>query len=91
MRGARIVKNLEREWNILVSGITVTVGRVPPPPRDGAPPVDRPLGSVPAEEVHAALDVVAEKVDRGDVAESLARLMAVYRKRFPGKTGGHSR
>jgi hypothetical protein len=91
MRGARIVKNLEREWHILVSGITVSVGRVPPPPRGGALPEDRPLGSVPAEEVHAALDVVAEKVERDDVAESLARLMAVYRKRFPGRTGGAPR
>jgi hypothetical protein len=86
MRGTRIVKALQKEWNLLVSGITVSVGRVPPPPREGTLPEDRPLGSVPAEEVEAALGVVAEKVERDDVAESLARLMAVYRKRFPGRT-----
>lgn len=86
MRGGRIVGNLRKEWDIDVSGITVSVGRVPPPPREDTSSGKRPLVSAPVEEVHAALGSIAEKVERGDVAESLARLMAVYRKRFPGRS-----
>jgi hypothetical protein len=85
MRGGDITTAVREGWGLDVSGVRVQVGKVrrkqpDRKPKKGAGPV-----TPERTEVDACLDRVKHVVSRDDVAENLARLMVLYRKRFGGK------
>jgi len=90
MRGGDIASSVKEKWNLEVTGVSARVGK--------------PLGRVTTEkkaptreplrpdtgEVAACLEKVRPAVGRDDVASDLARLMALYKKKF-GSEGGPAR
>jgi len=86
MRGGDIASRIKKGWDLEVSGVTVKVGR----PRRRSPERRSPKKGalkIEPEEVESCLEKVRPVIPRDDVASDLARLMAVYKKRF-GSTGG---
>lgn len=86
MRGGDITAAVRDGWGLDVSGVRVQMGRLHRKRPDRKP--GKGSGTVIPEssEVDACLDRIRPVVPRDDVAEDLARLMALYRKRFGGKS-----
>ncbi|GEM_PF-291902 len=86
MRGGDIASRISRGWGLDVSGVSVKVGRTRRRSPEKRSPKREALKIGP-EEVKSCLEKVRPVIPRDDVASDLARLMALYKKRF-GSTGG---
>lgn len=81
MRGASIVRTLSR-YGLEVTGVQVRVGEVRRrAPKGRTQPAQR-SARVDTEEVRRCREQVEERIHRDDVADSFARMMATFKKRF---------
>ncbi len=83
MKGGTIARQIEKGWRLGITGIRVVVGRIEDK-REPEEPGNHRIEPSP-ESIRACLSYTGEKIDRKDVAEALAGLMATYMKRFPGR------
>ncbi|MCF4150994.1 DUF721 domain-containing protein [Dethiosulfovibrio sp. F2B] len=83
MKAGTVASSVEKRWRLGVKSVRAVVARIEAK-RDI--PESKPARIIPSERsVKACLSYTSDKIDREDVAEALARLMATYMKRFPEK------
>lgn len=82
MRAGTIRQRIRDIWNIEVDGIKVYVGSRPKRPDVPHSPGKGPSMSPSSREIMQELDVLEDRLDNPKLARSLARLRAIYRKRF---------
>ena len=85
MRGGDIASAVRDRWSLEVSSVRVRVGKPGISRKPGAKERKRaPVRPAP-EEIASCREKIGGIIPGGEIAESLARLMAQYRKRFGGK------
>lgn len=85
LRRGIVLKSLKERWGLLLEGFFVRVGNFRPSYRAQEPTEPEPL-DFPSEEVVASVrQEVCAMVEDDGVAESLARMWAAYRRKYPGE------
>ncbi len=85
MRGGYIASAVRERWGLEVSSVRVRVGKTQAPQKPGEKNRKRPPVRPDPEEIASCREKIGGIVQRDDITEGLARLMAQYRKRFGGK------
>ncbi|WP_024821272.1 MULTISPECIES: DciA family protein [Aminobacterium] len=85
MMGACIARKVREEWDLPVSGVRVVVGHISSKSTQKSIERQRRIITPAPNDIAKNLDRVRERVGDPDVALSLARLMALWTRRFGKK------
>jgi hypothetical protein len=88
MKGASLAREITKRTGISVTGVRVAVGKASHPPRPSVRTDNAPTRIVPPlQEVERNLEEIKDSFspEKEAIAKRLASLMAIFKRRFPGR------